>query len=74
MSLGPLTFVFTLGLILSVVIGVIIVIRAFGACGQDSCDRSPHAPERDTGTICPHCEKHNPNAAKYCSRCGAALP
>jgi len=74
MSLAPFTFVFTLGLIMSVVIGVIIVIRAFGACSQDSCNRSPHAPDPGAGTICPQCEKHNPSAAKYCSRCGAALP
>jgi hypothetical protein len=66
--LAPMTFIVTLGLILAVALGVILLVRAFGASGQTRRDL-----KAGTQTRCPQCRQPNPTHAQFCSRCGAAL-
>ncbi|HRX87617.1 MAG TPA: hypothetical protein P5572_21530 [Phycisphaerae bacterium] len=66
--LAPMTFIVTLGLIMALAAGVIILIRAFGTSGQTRRDLKD-----GTQTRCPQCKHPNPTHAKFCSRCGCAL-
>lgn len=67
MMLAPMTFIVTLGLIAAVVVGVIVLARAFGS-GQVRRDLELGVQSR-----CPHCQHANPTHAKYCSMCGKTL-
>jgi hypothetical protein len=66
--LAPMTFIVTLGLIIAVVIGLVVLFRAFGTSGQDRREL-----RLGTKTRCPECRTPNPTHAKFCSRCGKAL-
>ena len=66
--LAPMTFIVTLVLILAVVIGLVVLIRAFGAPGRRREDI-----ELGTETPCPGCRHPNPTHAKFCGQCGKAL-
>jgi len=68
MMLAPMTFIVTLSLIVAVVIGVVVLIRAFGTSGQVRRDL-----KLGTQTRCSACRTPNPTHAQYCSRCGKAL-
>jgi hypothetical protein len=65
--LAPATFLVTLGLIAAVVIGLMILFRAFGgkSTRQDLA--------LGTQTRCPQCREPNPTHAKFCSKCGKPM-
>ena len=66
--LAPMTFIVTLVLIVAVVVGLLVLIRAFGTSGRQGKDI-----ELGTETACPHCSQPNPTHAKFCGQCGKAL-
>ena len=66
--LAPMTFIVTLVLIVAVVVGLLVLIRAFGTSGRQGEDI-----KLGTETACPHCSHPNPTHAKFCGQCGKAL-
>lgn len=67
MALAPMTFIVTLGLIVAVVVGLIVIAKAFGG-GQERRDL-----KLGVQTRCPNCQQANPTHAKFCSKCGKSL-
>jgi len=65
---APMTFIATLVMILAIVGGVALLIRALGPSGRGRKD-----VKLGTQTPCPHCKLLNPTHAKFCGHCGRAL-
>ncbi len=65
---APMTFIVTIGMIVSVFAAVMILIRAFGQ--SDSNDR----PKVTSGpNDCAKCGQRNKKRAKFCAHCGEKL-
>lgn len=66
--LAPMTFIVTLMLIVAVVFGVLVLIRALGSSGA-----APDDVAWGTQSTCPHCRRDNPTHARFCAHCGKPL-
>ncbi len=66
--LAPMTFIVTLALILAVVIGVSVLLRAMGRNDQTQQDLKLGTQQR-----CPQCQEPNPTHAQFCGKCGKPL-
>ncbi|GJM26779.1 MAG: hypothetical protein DHS20C16_31940 [Phycisphaerae bacterium] len=66
--MAPMTFIVTIGMIVSVFAAVAILIRAFGQSDANDRPKIAGNPRQ-----CPKCDQRNKKRAKFCAHCGEKL-